>query len=154
MDGCRGGNNGWKHYRAATDVTKNLICRRRRRQTQFISRRRIMQVFRLGEQEIRKVILSKPLGRLVRRTGVAVLHEEAWKVVLMEEVVMVASSLTDLREVFSQVTDPRKARGVRHPFEGIVSLVFLGLLSRITEMASSSSSGFPRGKGNSLLSSP
>jgi hypothetical protein len=64
-----------------------------------------------------------------------VLHEEAWKVGFMEEVVVVASSLADLREVFSQMTDPRKARGVRHPFEGIVSLVFLGLLSRITEMA-------------------
>ena len=48
---------------------------------------------------------------------------------------MVASSLQCLAEVFSQVTDPRKARGVRHPFSGIVSLVFLGLLARITAMA-------------------
>lgn len=48
---------------------------------------------------------------------------------------VVASSLECLAEVFSQVTDPRKARGVRHPFSGIVSLVFLGLLARITEMA-------------------
>ena len=48
---------------------------------------------------------------------------------------MVASCLEHLAEVFSQVTDPRKARGVRHPFSGIVSLVFLGLLARITEMA-------------------
>ena len=48
---------------------------------------------------------------------------------------MVASCLEHLAEVFSQVTDPRKARGVRHPFSAIVSLVFLGLMARITEMA-------------------
>jgi hypothetical protein len=48
---------------------------------------------------------------------------------------VVTSSLGQLAEVFSQVTDPRKARGVRHPFRGIVSLVFLGLLARISEMA-------------------
>jgi hypothetical protein len=49
--------------------------------------------------------------------------------------IMVASSLGRLEAVFSKVSDPRKARGVRHPFSGIVSLVFLGLLGRITEMA-------------------
>lgn len=48
---------------------------------------------------------------------------------------MVAASLSQLETVFSQISDPRKARGVRHPFSGIVSLVFLGLLARITEMA-------------------
>jgi len=48
---------------------------------------------------------------------------------------MVASSLSQLEAVFSEVSDPRKAIGVRHPFSGIVSLVFLGLLGRITEMA-------------------
>jgi len=48
---------------------------------------------------------------------------------------MVASSLQQLEAVFSQISDPRDARGVRHPFSGIVSLVFLGLLGRITEMA-------------------
>lgn len=53
----------------------------------------------------------------------------------MEEFAVVSSALTDLRSVFSGMTDPRKARGIRHPFEGIVALVFLGLLSRITEMA-------------------
>jgi hypothetical protein len=53
----------------------------------------------------------------------------------MEGCSVVASSLERLAEVFSQVTDPRKARGVRHPFPAIVSLVFLGLLARITEMA-------------------
>lgn len=48
---------------------------------------------------------------------------------------MVAASLSQLEAVFSQISDPRKARGVRHPFSGIVALVFLGLLGRITEMA-------------------
>jgi hypothetical protein len=48
---------------------------------------------------------------------------------------MVADSLSQLEKVFSRISDPRKARGVRHPFSGIVSLVFLGLLARITEMA-------------------
>jgi hypothetical protein len=53
----------------------------------------------------------------------------------MEGRLMVASSLSQLEAVFSQISDPRDARGVRHPFSGIVSLVFLGLLGRITEMA-------------------
>jgi hypothetical protein len=53
----------------------------------------------------------------------------------MEDRKMVASSLAQLEAVFSQISDPRDARGVRHPFSGIVSLVFLGLLGRITEMA-------------------
>lgn len=49
---------------------------------------------------------------------------------------MVTSSvLAGLGVIFSQITDPRKKRGVRHPFSGVVSLVFLGLLGRITEMA-------------------
>ena len=48
---------------------------------------------------------------------------------------MVAGSLSQLAEVFAQVTDPRKARGVRHPFSGMVSLIFFGLLGRMIEMA-------------------
>jgi hypothetical protein len=48
---------------------------------------------------------------------------------------MVACSLSELPGVFSKISDPRAARGVRHPFSSIVSLVFLGLLARITEMA-------------------
>jgi len=48
---------------------------------------------------------------------------------------MVVASLSDLAEVFSRMTDPRMARGIRHPYSGIVSLVFLGLLGRINEMA-------------------
>ena len=48
---------------------------------------------------------------------------------------MTESTLVRLAAVFSQVTDPRNARGIRHPFQGMVALVFLGLLARITEMA-------------------
>jgi hypothetical protein len=48
---------------------------------------------------------------------------------------MDASMLVGLAGVFAQVTDPRKPRGIRHPYQGIVALVFLGLLARITEMA-------------------
>jgi hypothetical protein len=48
---------------------------------------------------------------------------------------LVESTLTRLSGVFAQISDPRKARGVRHPFQGMVALVFLGLLARITEMA-------------------
>ena len=36
-----------------------------------------------------------------------------------------------LLEAFSQLDDPRKARGVRHPFSGIVVLMLLGMLARI-----------------------
>ena len=48
---------------------------------------------------------------------------------------MVDSVLSRLGAVFSQLSDPRKARGVRHPYQSMVALVFLGLLGRITEMA-------------------
>jgi hypothetical protein len=43
--------------------------------------------------------------------------------------------LESLAQVFSQVPDPRKRRGVRHPMAGMLTLVFLGLLARIREMA-------------------
>jgi hypothetical protein len=49
--------------------------------------------------------------------------------------VVTSSVLASLGAIFSQISDPRKKRGVRHPFAGVVSLVFLGLLSRISEMA-------------------
>jgi hypothetical protein len=39
-----------------------------------------------------------------------------------------------LLEVFSGLEDPRKRRGVRHPFSGIVVLTLLGMLARIREM--------------------
>lgn len=46
-----------------------------------------------------------------------------------------SSALGELAAIFGRLEDPRKARGIRHPFTGIVSLVFLGLLGRMTEMA-------------------
>lgn len=39
-----------------------------------------------------------------------------------------------LADVLGTVTDPRDPRGVRHPFRGILTLAFLGLLARIREM--------------------
>lgn len=51
------------------------------------------------------------------------------------EVPMLPVRLESLVEVFAQVPDPRKPRGVRHPLEGMLALVFLGLLARIREMA-------------------
>jgi len=48
---------------------------------------------------------------------------------------MTAVALYSLRDAFSQVTDPRARRGVRHPFSGILSLVFLALLGRMSEFA-------------------
>ena len=44
------------------------------------------------------------------------------------------SATASLLEVFSQLDDPRNARGVRHPFSGIVALMLLGMLARIREM--------------------
>jgi len=44
------------------------------------------------------------------------------------------SATASLLEVFSRLDDPRKARGVRHPFASIVSLTLLGMLARIGEM--------------------
>lgn len=38
--------------------------------------------------------------------------------------------------VFQQLTDPRDRRGVRHPFAGLLAVVFLGLLSRQSDFAS------------------
>lgn len=43
--------------------------------------------------------------------------------------------LESLAQVFSHVTDFRDPRGKRHPLPGMLSLVFLGLLARIREMA-------------------
>ena len=48
---------------------------------------------------------------------------------------MLPVRLESLAEVFAQVPDPRKRRGVRHPMPGMLALVFLGLLARIREMA-------------------
>lgn len=47
------------------------------------------------------------------------------------------SAATDsLLGVFQQLTDPRHRRGVRHPFAGLLAVVFLGLLSRQPDFAS------------------
>jgi len=45
------------------------------------------------------------------------------------------ASLASLAEVFSRVPDLRDPRGKRHPLPALLSLVFLGLLARIREMA-------------------
>src|SRR6266498_1118792 len=41
-----------------------------------------------------------------------------------------------LLSAFQQLTDPRDRRGVRHPFAGLLAVVFLGLLSRQPDFAS------------------
>ncbi len=48
---------------------------------------------------------------------------------------MSSPALSLLMEVFSQVRDFRDPRGKRHPLPAVLSLVFLGLLARIREMA-------------------
>jgi len=46
-----------------------------------------------------------------------------------------AAPLSTLVDAFRQIDDPRKARGIRHPFSSILTLTFLGLLCRETDMA-------------------
>jgi hypothetical protein len=46
-----------------------------------------------------------------------------------------SDALAGLVSAIDSVTDPRARRGVRHPFSGILALVFLGLLGRFREMA-------------------
>ena len=46
-----------------------------------------------------------------------------------------AAPLTTLLDAFALIDDPRKARGVRHPYASILALTFLGLLCRQTDMA-------------------
>lgn len=48
---------------------------------------------------------------------------------------MATAQLETLLEVFAQVPDTRRPRGVRHPLPAMLALVFLGLLARIREMA-------------------
>jgi hypothetical protein len=45
------------------------------------------------------------------------------------------SYLPSLMAELSQVADPRQRRGVRHPFSGILGLVLLGLVCRISDFA-------------------
>src|SRR6516225_1353377 len=46
-----------------------------------------------------------------------------------------AAAATSLLDALAQVDDPRKRRGVRHPFTSILALAFLGLLCRQTDFA-------------------
>jgi hypothetical protein len=46
-----------------------------------------------------------------------------------------AAPISTLLDAFTQIEDPRKARGVRHPYASPLALVFLGLLCRQTDMA-------------------
>ena len=46
-----------------------------------------------------------------------------------------AAPISTLLDAFAQIDDPRKARGVRHPYASMLTLVFLGLLCRQTDMA-------------------
>lgn len=46
-----------------------------------------------------------------------------------------ACALAALPQIFHKLTDPRDPRGVRHPYAALCSLVFLGMLAQIVEMA-------------------
>lgn len=46
-----------------------------------------------------------------------------------------AVPVTSLVAAFRRIDDPRKRRGVRHPFHSILALTFLGLLCRQTDFA-------------------
>ncbi len=46
-----------------------------------------------------------------------------------------AAPVASLLDAFAQVDDPRKPRGVRHPFTALPALTFLGLLCRQTDFA-------------------
>jgi hypothetical protein len=46
-----------------------------------------------------------------------------------------ADPLPSLLEAFARIDDPRKPRGVRHPFTSILALAFLGMLCRETDFA-------------------
>jgi hypothetical protein len=46
-----------------------------------------------------------------------------------------AAPITSLFDVFREIDDPRKPRGVRHPYSSLLALTFLGLLCRQTDMA-------------------
>src|SRR5689334_16696946 len=47
-----------------------------------------------------------------------------------------AAPIASLLDAFGQIADPRKPRGVRHPFTAMLALTFLGLLCRQTDVAS------------------
>ena len=47
-----------------------------------------------------------------------------------------ATPIATLLDAFSQIDDPRRPRGVRHPYSSLLALSFLGLLCRQTDLAS------------------
>ncbi len=47
-----------------------------------------------------------------------------------------AAPVSSLLDAFGQIDDPRKARGIRHPYTSMLALAFLGLLCRQVDMAS------------------
>lgn len=49
---------------------------------------------------------------------------------------MSPTSTDSLLRAFQQLADPRDPRGVRHPFAGLLAVIFLGLLSRQPDFAS------------------
>jgi hypothetical protein len=49
---------------------------------------------------------------------------------------MSPAASASLLAAFQQLTDPRHRRGVRHPFPGLLAIIFLGLLSRQPDFAS------------------
>lgn len=53
----------------------------------------------------------------------------------MEDRLRMAAPIASLLDAFDQVDDPRKPRGVRHPFTSLLALTFLGLLCRETDFA-------------------
>jgi hypothetical protein len=46
-----------------------------------------------------------------------------------------ATAIPSLLDAFARIDDPRKPRGVRHPFTSILALAFLGFLCRQTDFA-------------------
>ncbi len=46
-----------------------------------------------------------------------------------------ATPISSLLDAFGQIDDPRKARGIRHPYSSMLALAFLGLLCRQVDMA-------------------
>jgi hypothetical protein len=49
---------------------------------------------------------------------------------------MAPAPADSLLAAFRQLTDPRHRRGIRHPFPGLLAVIFLGLLSRHPDFAS------------------
>lgn len=48
---------------------------------------------------------------------------------------MQENQISEIASMFQKLSDPRKKRGIRHPYHALCALVFMGLLARIVEMA-------------------